>query len=82
VSDTLGFIYYKKNLMSLAVSTLKTSTEKAPNNPVYQYHLGLAYASAGDAVRARASLQKALTLKPDFDGAVQAKDLLASRDLR
>ncbi len=44
VSDTLGFIYYKKDLTSLAISTLKVSVERDPGNAMYQYHLGLAYA--------------------------------------
>jgi putative PEP-CTERM system TPR-repeat lipoprotein len=78
VSDTLGFIYYKKDLASLAISTLKVSVESDPQNAVYQYHLGLAYASAGDATRATQSLSHALALRPDFDGAHQAKDLLGS----
>jgi putative PEP-CTERM system TPR-repeat lipoprotein len=78
VNDTLGFIYYKKNLASLAVATLKVSAEKDPDNPVYQYHLGLAYASAGDPIRARQSLNRALALKSDFDGAQQARSLLIS----
>lgn len=78
VSDTLGFIYYKKNLASLAVSTLKVCTEQEPGNPTYQYHLGLAYASAGDAARAAQALTRALKLKPDFDEAREARDRLTS----
>jgi len=78
VGDTLGFIYYKKNLASLAISTLKVSAAKDPNNAIYHYHLGLAYASSGDAVKARSSLTRALALKSDFDGADQARRLLSS----
>jgi len=78
VGDTLGFIYYKKNLASLAISTLRASAAKDPVNPIYQYHLGLAYASSGDTAQARGSLTRALALKPDFDGADQARRLLSS----
>jgi putative PEP-CTERM system TPR-repeat lipoprotein len=78
VSDTLGFVYYKKNLAPLAISPLKASAEKDPSNPLYQYHLGLAYASVGDPAHARQSLTKALELKPDFDGAQEARNLLSS----
>ena len=49
VSDTLGVIYYKKDLAGLAISALKFSTEAEPENAIYHYHLGLAYHSAGDA---------------------------------
>jgi tetratricopeptide (TPR) repeat protein len=82
VGDTLGFIYYKKNLASLAVATLKASTAKDPSNSLYQYHLGLAYADSGDPEHARASLKRALALKPDFDGADHARSLLESDSLR
>jgi tetratricopeptide (TPR) repeat protein len=79
VGDTLGFIYYRKNLPSLAISTLRASTAKDPNNALYHYHLGLAYASSGDAVKARGSLTRALALRSDFDGAEQARSLLSSQ---
>jgi tetratricopeptide (TPR) repeat protein len=82
VGDTLGFIYYKKNLASLAVATLKASTAKDPGNSLYHYHLGLAYADSGDPEHARASLKRALALKPDFDGAEHARSLLDSGSLR
>jgi putative PEP-CTERM system TPR-repeat lipoprotein len=82
VGDTLGFIYYKKNLASLAVSTLRVSAAQDPGNATYQYHLGLAYASSGDAPRARQSLTRALALKPDFGGAQDAKNLLSSLGTR
>jgi tetratricopeptide (TPR) repeat protein len=81
VSDTLGFIYYKKDLLSLAISTLKKSAEKDSGNALYQYHLGLAYAKAGDAARARPLLTRALALKPDFDGAREARVVLGSLKL-
>jgi tetratricopeptide (TPR) repeat protein len=81
VNDTLGFIYYKKNLLSLAISTLRMSAEKDPRNALYQYHLGLAYARAGDAGRAKPLLTRALALKPDFDGAHEAQVLLSSLKL-
>ncbi len=48
VNDTLGFIYYKKNLPTLAIPPLKLSVDKEPNNPMFHYHLGLAYAKAGN----------------------------------
>jgi Flp pilus assembly protein TadD len=78
VNDTLGWIYYKKGLGSLAVSPLSESVQRDPKNPVYHYHLGLVYAKNGDNVHARQSLQHALELKADFDGAQDAKRVLAS----
>ena len=36
---------------------------------MYQYHLGLANLNAGNDQQGRAALKRALTLKPDFQGA-------------
>ena len=60
VMDTLGWVYYKKRLSSSAVSTLTRTVDRDPKNPVYHYHLGLAYAQAGESARARESLERAL----------------------
>jgi tetratricopeptide (TPR) repeat protein len=79
VADTLGYIYYKKSLASLAISTLRASAAKDPGNAVYHYHLGLAYASSGDIAQARGALTRALALKSDFDGAEQARSMLSSQ---
>ena len=50
VLDTLGWIYYKKNLSAQAIPPLARSVEKQPKNPVYHYHLGLAQVLAGDSL--------------------------------
>jgi putative PEP-CTERM system TPR-repeat lipoprotein len=78
VDDTLGFVYYKKNLPELAIPPLQLATQKDPNNPTYHFHLGLAYAKAGMKDKAQRSLEKALTLKSDFAGADEARSTLAS----
>ncbi|HEY7448642.1 MAG TPA: tetratricopeptide repeat protein [Vicinamibacterales bacterium] len=78
VQDTLGWVYYKKGLAALAVAPFQKSVEKDPKNPVYHFHLGLAHAKTGDSPNARLALQQALTLAPNFNGAVEAKQMLAS----
>jgi len=78
VNDTLGFIYYKKNLPALAVPPLKASVEKEPTNSGFHYHLGLAYAQAGETALARQSLTKALSLKLDAKGEQDARAVLDS----
>jgi tetratricopeptide (TPR) repeat protein len=75
VSDTIGWIYYKKELPALAVPAFERSVEKAPDNASYHYHLALALASSGDTRRARAAVQEALKLKPDY---AEARKLLSS----
>jgi tetratricopeptide (TPR) repeat protein len=81
VNHTLGYIYYKKELVSLAIRTFKLSAENDPGNPLYQYHLGLAYAKAGETTNAKQSLSRALAVKSDFAGAQEARDLLRSLEL-
>ncbi len=78
VNDTLGWIYYLKGLPSLAVPPLQVSVRRGPSNPIYHYHLGLAYAKMGDKAKARAALGEALRLQPQFEGASEARKLLAS----
>jgi Flp pilus assembly protein TadD len=78
VSNTLGFVYYKKGLHSLAIPPLKASADKEPSNPMYQLHLGLAYAKNGNSAGARAALEKALALNPNVDGAGEARAVLDS----
>jgi tetratricopeptide (TPR) repeat protein len=78
VSDTLAFVYIKKQLGSLAVPLLRQALEKRPNEPVFHYHLGLAYTQTGDKVAARQSLEQALKLKADFEGADDARKVLGA----
>jgi Flp pilus assembly protein TadD len=79
VDDTLGWIYYKKGLASLAVGSLKNSVTSQPDNPMYLYHLGMAYARNGEKKNARDTLEKALRVGQNkFDGAAEARKTLDS----
>lgn len=77
VTDTLGWAYLKKGLTSQAVRTLQDAVTMDPNNPLFHYHLGLAYAQTGEDARARMSLKQALALNPKFAQAVEAQRALA-----
>jgi tetratricopeptide (TPR) repeat protein len=78
VDDTLGWIYVKKGLPALAQNPLNEAVKKDGKNPIYLYHLGKAYAAAGDRDRARTNLAMALKLTPNFPGADDAKKTLDS----
>jgi tetratricopeptide (TPR) repeat protein len=78
VSDTLGWVYYKRNLPAQAIQYLRESAQTDPSNPIYHYHLGMALLQAGQAKAARTSLEQALELNADFDGAPEARKALAS----
>jgi putative PEP-CTERM system TPR-repeat lipoprotein len=77
LDDTIGWIYLKKNLPQLAIQAFRTSAETEPANPVYRYHLGLAYIKNGDRIRAREALDEALRLRPGYPEAVEARKTLS-----
>ena len=77
IMDTLGWVYYKKQLPDLAIPIFERIVEKAPDNPSYRYHLGLAYVQSGDTIGGRAALQRALSAKPDAATAAEIRRLLA-----
>jgi len=77
VADTLGWIYYKKNAYLLAVSLLKEAAGKLPNDPVIQFHYGMAQYKNGNADGAKQTLQASLKLSENFSGSEEAKKTLA-----
>lgn len=77
IDDTIGWIYYKKDLPALAVRPLQESLAKRPNAAEVVYHLGMTYAKLGDKSKARETLLRALSLDPAVGGG-QAKRTLAS----
>jgi tetratricopeptide (TPR) repeat protein len=76
INDTLGWVYYKKDLATLAIDPLRQSVERVPTNATYRFHLGMAYLKTGDKEKAREMLQQALKLDPRFDGAADARRAL------
>jgi tetratricopeptide (TPR) repeat protein len=68
VDDTIGWIYYKKGLASMAVRSFEESLRKNPDAADVLAHLGLAYAKLGDNAKARAALERAVKLQPGVGG--------------
>ena len=77
VNDTLGWVYYKKDLASMASRYFEVCIERDPTNATYHYHLALADAARGNRGKARASLTQALELDSEFPGSEDAAELLA-----
>jgi Flp pilus assembly protein TadD len=69
LQDTLGWVYFRRELPALAISAFRASIELDPRNPTYHYHLGLALAKNGNPDDARKAVEAALKLKPDFTDA-------------
>jgi tetratricopeptide (TPR) repeat protein len=78
VTDTMGWVYYKKGAFATAVDLFKECVKKDDKSAVYQYHLGVAYFKSGDRYNARWALSQAITLDPKFPGAEDAKNLLGT----
>jgi len=74
INDTLGFVYVKKQLPSLAIAPLRLAVEKDPANPAFHSHLGPACSQTAD----KAAARQALEPKPVFDGAEDARRLLST----
>lgn len=82
VSDTIGWIYYKKGDYSKAITNMENAVKGSPENPTMRYHLGLAYYKKGDKRKAEAELKKALSIGGKFPEANDAKKLLGELGVR
>ena len=78
ISDTLGLIYYKRNLFAFSAAAYADAVKYAPGNPEYHYRLGLALARNNEPDRARQAFTRALSLSSTFPGAADAKAQLAA----
>ncbi len=81
VDDTIGWVYYKKGLASLAVKPLEESVKKLPNNAEVLVHLGLTYAQLGEKEKARQTLERALKIDPGAGGEEAKRTLTAVSQL-
>lgn len=76
ISDTLGWIYYKKNVPGTAIIYLKEAADKMPDQPSVRYHLGMAYYKNGNRDLAKKELSAALKINSGFAGADEARATL------
>ncbi len=76
VSDTLGWIYLKKNLRGNALEIFNDIVAKEPRNPTFRYHRAMALFQGGERPEARRELQEALKHNPSKDDEVKIRELL------
>lgn len=62
VSDTLGWIYYKRDLYGSAIPLLQEATRGEPKNGEYRFHLAASLLAAGKKEQARSEIKAALKL--------------------
>ena len=77
ISDTLGWIYLKKNLNESAFQIFSNLVKKYPGNATFRFHLAMTFAQKGDKEKARAELESALTKNPAKDDERRIRELLA-----
>jgi tetratricopeptide (TPR) repeat protein len=76
IADTLGWVHYKRQSYSLAISQFRQALDNRPDDPIIQYHLALALYGNGDKQEAIASLEKALAGENKFAERAEAEVLL------
>jgi len=75
--DTSGWVHYLKGAAHLAIDPLERAVQAEPNEALYRYHLGAALLKTGQRQRAEREFRTALELSSDFEGAAEARQMLA-----
>jgi tetratricopeptide (TPR) repeat protein len=65
-ADTLGWAFYHKHAYTSAITHFKEALRKEPENALFNYHLGLAYAKNGQTDLARQQLRVVRRINPKF----------------
>jgi tetratricopeptide (TPR) repeat protein len=60
IADTLGYVYYQKNLNEEALRIFRQIVQENPQNPTFHLHLAMALKKQGDKPGAREEATKAL----------------------
>jgi len=77
-SDTLGWVHVRKDRADIGLQYLRAAIDKDPANPVFRYHIGVAYEQLGEYAKARSELTRAVQGNAKFKGADDARALLRS----
>ena len=75
-SDALGWVHVRKQRAKLGLPHLEAAVNGDPENPVFRYHLGVAYEQIAEFAKARTELSRALAARANFKGADDARTLL------
>ncbi len=76
ISDTLGWVHYKRNSYSLALSEFEQALDKRPGDPIILFHQALALNGLGENDKAIDALEKSLSSETEFQERAEAEDLL------
>jgi tetratricopeptide (TPR) repeat protein len=76
VSDTLGWIYVKKQQSDAAIDILKDLVTRVPKNATFRFHLAMAFNEKGDRPKAIQELQEALKNNPTKEEKAKIQEAL------
>jgi len=72
VADTLGYVYYQKNLTTQAVEIFRQNVEENPDNASFRFHFAMALLKQGDKQGAKDQATKALQgANPDLQAKIK-----------
>ena len=78
ISDTLGWLLYKRGVYQQAINLLKESAVKLPDSAQVHFHLGMTYYKLGDKPAAGQALRRALELDAALADAAEARRVLST----
>jgi len=73
IIDSLGWLYYKKEMYEKAASYIEKAARLVPDDPIVLEHLGDVYGKLGKFEKAIESYQQALDLKPENAAELERK---------
>ncbi|MEO5936848.1 MAG: tetratricopeptide repeat protein, partial [Terriglobales bacterium] len=77
VSDTLGWIYHRRQLFEMAVPLLQEAVKRDPKQPEYQVHLAASLLGQGKKDQAKSTLSSALKLDANLRNREDVKKLMS-----
>jgi tetratricopeptide (TPR) repeat protein len=77
ITDTLGWVMYKRDNYAAAVPLLEDCVQKDPDSGEFRYHLGMALLGSGQKLKAKTNLEAALRMNLDSGDARDAHQALA-----
>jgi tetratricopeptide (TPR) repeat protein len=74
VADTLGYVYFQKNLNAQALQIFRQNVQDHPNIPSFHFHLAMALLKQGDKQGAKEEASKALqsAAAPDLQNKIKS----------
>ena len=81
VSDTLGWIYHRRELFDMSVPLLQEAVKRDPAEPEYQIHLAASLFRQGKKDQAKSTLSSALKLDANLKNRGDVKKLMSELSL-